>query len=93
MRTCCATVVHTHVGRRTRQDGAGGGGGQPEAPPLSCRHTLKLRYFAQRERSPSSTSCVAMRRWVLSRESKELDQQPHTPCVCSQLFMNTHDNA
>ena len=25
----------------------------------------------------------------ISRESKELEQQPHTPCVCSQLFMIT----
>ena len=27
-----------------------------------------------------------MRRWVLSRESKELEQQPHAPCDCRQLL-------
>eukprot|EP00964_Phaeocystis_antarctica_P163447 scaffold139620_cov148-Phaeocystis_antarctica.AAC.1 len=27
------------------------------------------------------------------RESEELDQQPHTPCVCSQLSVNVHEKA
>eukprot|EP00964_Phaeocystis_antarctica_P015016 scaffold8290_cov62-Phaeocystis_antarctica.AAC.1 len=62
--------------RGTKARGAAAKGGrrpgsqlQPEGapPPLSCRHTLKLRYFAQRERSPSSTSCVASRRAAVRR--------------------------